>query len=537
VTRAQGPLRSHLMSAEMPTRRSTVDLKAGHLGITMTDSAFPILGGVSLKWRHEKDLAAKAGLAAGDLILSLNKTPVSDHTEALAVIPGCTMLEIEWLKHADAERLAIQKKMQQDAQAPGIGRRLLQGALIVYCLSSAMYRMDEALTYQPKGGFNTPAEGWPEWAVGPIQSYRELRGVTGKRRRSARNSRATASEWASPKAVDIDTDDPYAAAEALGFEHPNSNKRKDRPAPTPPKAKWDDDDFEDHLEDIELRLDGMDEAELCEHIRASAGAEHYEAKKAEYEKMSAGELRSKIMASIRADYYMNKAERDEEKERLRLEKRKNNPLMGKSLEELFVMLSWTGTFTDDGGPVEAPEVSDMTKKLLRQLIMEHNVIEKWENLNEEQKLQANQYALMLQVHQEKKRKKMEQERRKHDGSQGTEFLKNVQQTSKPWWEQEWSEEDESEAIRRLSKTTAWASLSLDDAMLKKTLEAIKANPKILDVIEQERSAKSAFAAKQLEADIEGKPLRYEDIADMGYGSMTNIDGMARHAGYSKRAGS
>eukprot|EP00966_Prymnesium_polylepis_P241579 5586848-Prymnesium_polylepis.1 len=101
---------------------------------------------------------------------------------------------------------------------------------------------------------------------------------------------------------------------------------------------------------------------------------------------------------------------------------------------------------------------------------------------------------------------MEQERRKHDGSQGTEFLKNVQQTSKPWWEQEWSEEDESEAIRRLSKTTAWASLSLDDAMLKKTLEAIKANPKILDVIEQERSAKSAFAAKQLEADIEGKPL-------------------------------
>jgi len=74
-------------------------------------------------------------------------------------------------------------------------------------------------------------------------------------------------------------------------------------------------------------------------------------------------------------------------------------------------------------------------------------------------------------------------------------------------------------------------------MLKKTLEAIKANPKILDVIEQERSAKSAFAAKQLEADIEGKPLRYEDIADMGYGSMTNIDGMARHAGYSKRAGS
>ena len=51
----------------------------------MTTSAFPTLGGVSLSWRHENDLAAKAGLAAGDLIISLNKTLVSDHVEALAI--------------------------------------------------------------------------------------------------------------------------------------------------------------------------------------------------------------------------------------------------------------------------------------------------------------------------------------------------------------------------------------------------------------------------------------------------------------------
>ena len=155
----------------------------------------------------------------------------------------------------------------------------------------------------------------------------------------------------------------------------------------------------------------------------------------------------------------------------------------------------------------------------------------------EQKLQANQYAVMLKVHQEKKKKKEEQARRKLDGSQGNDFLKNLQKSAKPWWEQEWTEDDETEAIRRLSKTKAWQALSADDAMLKKTLEAIRANNKILDVIEQEKSAASAFADAQLKADVEGKPLRYEDFAEMGYGAMTNIEGMRRHAGYSKRPGS
>ena len=56
---------------------------------------------------------AKAGLVAGDLILSLNNKSVSRHADALMIINECKgQLEVVWIAQADAERLAMQNATQ-----------------------------------------------------------------------------------------------------------------------------------------------------------------------------------------------------------------------------------------------------------------------------------------------------------------------------------------------------------------------------------------------------------------------------------------
>eukprot|EP00966_Prymnesium_polylepis_P042645 990931-Prymnesium_polylepis.1 len=272
---------------DAPKKSATIDLKKGHLGITITASAFPTLGGISLSWRHEKDLAAKVGLAAGDLMLSLNKTPVSDHVEALAIINGCSQLKIEWLPRAEAERIAkdyAEVERLAKAAAPatdyiprGIGRSLLVGALLVYLVASFSYRLDDLVVAVPASGrYDLPNEQWPQWSHGAIESYRDWHTGTPTQPRATSTKRATPAKSSKrvastpTKRASQQQQQPAAAARKQVADvkvTEGASKGDNDP------AAWDEDEYEERLENVEFSLGFLDADELRERIAQNSGGE------------------------------------------------------------------------------------------------------------------------------------------------------------------------------------------------------------------------------------------------------------------------
>ena len=65
-------------------RTITLDTRNGHVGITVSNAAQG--PGVQLDAVNECDIAYKAGLRQGDVILAINERPVDGHAEAIAMI-------------------------------------------------------------------------------------------------------------------------------------------------------------------------------------------------------------------------------------------------------------------------------------------------------------------------------------------------------------------------------------------------------------------------------------------------------------------
>jgi S1-C subfamily serine protease len=70
-----------LLAAEHAPSSLSIDPAAGHLGITLSSS--DALPGVVVTALHPNDLAAKAGLAVGDVIVAINGVRVPTHEAAM----------------------------------------------------------------------------------------------------------------------------------------------------------------------------------------------------------------------------------------------------------------------------------------------------------------------------------------------------------------------------------------------------------------------------------------------------------------------
>lgn len=96
---------SHAKS--MPTKRAQLDLTKGHVGITLGKTVdFGEVKGVQVDGVDPADLAAKAGLTSGNVVLKVNGRDSSTHTAAMDDINSAKdKLTITYLMAADAERL------------------------------------------------------------------------------------------------------------------------------------------------------------------------------------------------------------------------------------------------------------------------------------------------------------------------------------------------------------------------------------------------------------------------------------------------
>ena len=86
-----------------------VDTTFGHLGVTLSNGS----GAVIIDEVHEADLVYKAGLRAGDVIISVNGTAVSTHEACLKIFDDSkgTTVSVEYLTKAEyTAKLAADKK-------------------------------------------------------------------------------------------------------------------------------------------------------------------------------------------------------------------------------------------------------------------------------------------------------------------------------------------------------------------------------------------------------------------------------------------
>ena len=87
-----------------PEREVAVDLRAGHLGITLSNATGSVPG-LLVEAVHAHDLAANAGIKAEDVIIALNDNRVTDHRRAILLIDSVKereeTLRISYLKSAD----------------------------------------------------------------------------------------------------------------------------------------------------------------------------------------------------------------------------------------------------------------------------------------------------------------------------------------------------------------------------------------------------------------------------------------------------
>ena len=208
---------------EPAPRTCQIDVSRGHLGITLAPSAFKRLGGVTLEWRHDADLAAQAGLTAGDHLLSFNKQPLSDPAAAIGIVDsmmGTGILEIEFLPAADAQVLA---KSKQKVARSG---RLIWVAVVVALAAFAAYEVDRTV-------MSTNSALAPAWSQSAIRAYKAFR---------------------QPAAAPLNTRQPRT-----GVATPQmSSSASDADGEGPSMASMDDDDSEEtRLEMFEDRLETM----------------------------------------------------------------------------------------------------------------------------------------------------------------------------------------------------------------------------------------------------------------------------------------
>jgi len=71
------------MGSDLEVQSTLIDPRSGHLGVTLG----PFTGeGVRIKALHPADLSAKAGLEAGDVLVSIDGARVNSHEEALKLM-------------------------------------------------------------------------------------------------------------------------------------------------------------------------------------------------------------------------------------------------------------------------------------------------------------------------------------------------------------------------------------------------------------------------------------------------------------------
>ncbi len=133
------------------TTTKTVDLSTGFMGVTLgTEEWFD--GVVIEKVEHE-DKAYAAGLRVGDVILSINETPVSDHTVAVELIESAvnakSALKVIHYSAANAQSQREQAKLKYNAApstsfkvAVGLGVALV--TVLVLCVIAYVKHVQSA---------------------------------------------------------------------------------------------------------------------------------------------------------------------------------------------------------------------------------------------------------------------------------------------------------------------------------------------------------------------------------------------------------
>lgn len=99
----------------------TVDLQLslGHVGVSLKND--PELQAVTIEHVHPNDLAARAGLRPGDVILSINDEPVRSHEDAVTRIQqtGSGILSLQYLQGSTAEEARdLERKRAAERRVP-----------------------------------------------------------------------------------------------------------------------------------------------------------------------------------------------------------------------------------------------------------------------------------------------------------------------------------------------------------------------------------------------------------------------------------
>jgi hypothetical protein len=135
----------------------------------------------------------------------------------------------------------------------------------------------------------------------------------------------------------------------------------------------------------------------------------------------------------------------------------------------------------------------------RVLARREDALGKWDAVPDEVKLEKNKVRAAQNVRQfearERWRKDKEKRERQYRSDEKAEKLgphhDNPAMQERPYWEEDWDEEQEREALERLSQTPMWQVL--DDQGLERMMKRIRNNPKVLDMLEGVRRARACFA--------------------------------------------
>jgi len=138
--------------------------------------------------------------------------------------------------------------------------------------------------------------------------------------------------------------------------------------------------------------------------------------------------------------------------------------------------------------VEVPFPEEASVKELREIALKEDAMAKWDAVDDEIKLEKNKVRAAENVRKFEVKEKMRKAKEKRDKQYQSDLLAekygahhdNPAMQTRPYWEEDWDEEQEREALERLSQTPMWQMF--DDEQLENMMKRIRNNPKVLDML-------------------------------------------------------
>ena len=391
-----------------PARRTTtVDARnGGHLGLDLRDSP---LHGCALVYKvFPGDLISRAGLKANDVIFTVDGNEVRSHAQAMRMLDNALdkkrAVDVGYWSKEDAALVAAAAEEKSRARWRKVYMATF-GILLLLGLAALAYNF-------------APLDMPPSHALKPTKE------------KARANGSASAKGAAAPKVK------ASASATVAGA---GAGARKATPVENLKNA-FGFDPYEGTMEDVEDHFDAMTEAQLVKHIQKN---------QPEWEKpewMTLEMLKANLVeqvSTLRRQSDEGAAAKESSADR------KKRQLKAKSADELQELLDDVGIIYPEG----------LSAKALRKIAREKDALGLWESLDDQTRLDKNRERAILNLEKakaaEQAKKDEERSKQKYPGSPDQIHNLAADQKRKPvkkqWWEQEWSEDDEEEALQRISK--------------------------------------------------------------------------------------